>query len=173
MICDRTCSWACGGERGRCGARSYTVAGLRACRWRVIFCHCRDCRKSSGAPVSPFAGYGSEQVETEQGTPKVYESSPWRPPVLLWRLRDAALVRGREAARRGLRYGRRLRRAGAIRAGGAPSDPPEARVTQFCGRYAAVPEEQQISLTPPVVVSKCSSEARWVPEDLCDNIASF
>jgi hypothetical protein len=72
MICDRTCSWACGGERGRCGARSYKVAGLRACRWRVIFCHCRDCRKSSGAPVSPFAGYGSEQVETEQGTPKVY-----------------------------------------------------------------------------------------------------
>jgi len=41
----------------------------------VIFCHCRDCRKSSGAPVLPFAGYGSEQVETEQGTPKVYESS--------------------------------------------------------------------------------------------------
>jgi hypothetical protein len=41
----------------------------------VIFCHCRDCRKSSGAPVSPFAGYGSEQVETEQGTPKVYEPS--------------------------------------------------------------------------------------------------
>ncbi|MDQ3861840.1 MAG: GFA family protein [Actinomycetota bacterium] len=40
----------------------------------VIFCHCRDLRKSSGAPVSPFAGYGSEQVETEQGTPKVYES---------------------------------------------------------------------------------------------------
>ena len=42
----------------------------------VIYCHCRDCRKSSGAPVSLFAGYGSERVETEQGTPKVYESSP-------------------------------------------------------------------------------------------------
>lgn len=41
----------------------------------IIYCHCRDCRKSSGASVSPFAGYGSEQVETEQGMPKVYESS--------------------------------------------------------------------------------------------------
>ena len=58
-------------------------AGAEAIRLRaygradggVIFCHCRDCRKSSGAPVSPFAGYDSEQVETEQGTPKVYESS--------------------------------------------------------------------------------------------------
>ena len=57
----------------RCGAirlRAYGRADAG-----VIFCHCRDCRKSSGAPVSPFAGYGSEQVETEQGTPKVYESS--------------------------------------------------------------------------------------------------
>jgi hypothetical protein len=41
----------------------------------VIYCHCRDCRKSSGAPISLFAGCGSEQVETEQGTPKVYKSS--------------------------------------------------------------------------------------------------
>ena len=155
----------------RCGAirlRAYGRADAG-----IIYCHCRDCRKSSGAPVSPFGGYGSEQVETEQGMPKVYESSHGVRRSFCGDLRDAALVRGREAARQGLRHGRRLRRPGAIRAGGAPLDPPEARVTQFCGRYAAVPEEQQIPLTPPVVVSKCSSEARWVPEDLCDNIASF
>jgi hypothetical protein len=57
----------------RCGAirlRAYGRADAG-----IIYCHCRDCRKSSGAPVSPFAGYGSEQVETEQGMPKVYESS--------------------------------------------------------------------------------------------------
>ena len=58
----------------RCGAirlRAYGRPDASA-----IYCHCRDCRKLSGAPVSLFAGYGSEQVETEQGTPKVYESSP-------------------------------------------------------------------------------------------------
>ena len=42
----------------------------------VIYCHCRDCRRWSGAPVSLFAGYRTEQVEIERGTPKVYCSSP-------------------------------------------------------------------------------------------------
>src|SRR5215204_877175 len=72
-------------------------------------------------------GAGGDGARNAEGLRVV----PWRPPILLWRLRDAALVRGREAASRGLRYGRRLRRPGAVRAGGAPSDPPEARVTQF------------------------------------------
>jgi hypothetical protein len=52
---------------------------LRACGRPdagVIYCHCRDCRKPSGPPVSLFAGYRAEQVETERGTPKAYESSP-------------------------------------------------------------------------------------------------
>ena len=40
----------------------------------VIFCHCRDLRKSSDAPVSPFAGYGSEQVE-----PEVHHLIPRKP----------------------------------------------------------------------------------------------
>ena len=29
----------------------------------VIYCHCPNCRKSSGTPVSLFAGYRVEQVE--------------------------------------------------------------------------------------------------------------
>src|SRR5215204_5623119 len=62
-------------------------------------------------------GAGGDGARNSEGLRVV----PWRPPILLWRLRDAALVRGREAARRGLRYGRRLRRPGAIRAGGAPN----------------------------------------------------
>ena len=41
----------------------------------VIYYHCRDYRRSSGAPVSLFAGYRVKQVETRQGMPKVYESS--------------------------------------------------------------------------------------------------
>ena len=60
----------------------------------VIYCHCRDCRKSSGTPVSLFAGYRVQKVEIEQGTPKVYESSPGVRRSFCERLRVAALVRG-------------------------------------------------------------------------------
>ncbi len=42
----------------------------------VVYCHCRDCRRSSGAPVSLFAGYRSGRIELTRGEPKVYESSP-------------------------------------------------------------------------------------------------
>ena len=42
----------------------------------VVYCHCRDCRRSSGAPVSLFAGYRTEQVELPDAQPKAYESSP-------------------------------------------------------------------------------------------------
>lgn len=41
----------------------------------MIYHHCRDYRKSSGAPVSLFAEYRMEQMETAQGMPKAYESS--------------------------------------------------------------------------------------------------
>jgi hypothetical protein len=42
----------------------------------VVYCHCRDCRKANGAPVSLFVGYLRRQIETERGTPRSYESSP-------------------------------------------------------------------------------------------------
>ena len=42
----------------------------------IVYCHCRDCRRSSGAPVSLFAGYRAERVELPGGRPKGYESSP-------------------------------------------------------------------------------------------------
>ena len=42
----------------------------------VVYCHCRDCRKANGAPVSLFVGYLAEQIETQRGTPRSYESSP-------------------------------------------------------------------------------------------------
>jgi hypothetical protein len=42
----------------------------------VVYCHCRDCRRSSGAPISLWVGYRSERVELTRGEPTVYESSP-------------------------------------------------------------------------------------------------
>lgn len=40
------------------------------------YCHCRDCRRSTGAPVSLLVGYEDGQVEVQSGNPRVYESSP-------------------------------------------------------------------------------------------------
>lgn len=56
----------------RCGAIAVRASGEPAV---VVYCHCRDCRRSSGAPVSLFAGYRSGRVELTRGEPKVYESS--------------------------------------------------------------------------------------------------
>ena|SRR5215211_7633735 len=41
----------------------------------VVYCHCRDCRASNGAPVSLFAGYRAGQVEWSRGEPRGYRSS--------------------------------------------------------------------------------------------------
>jgi ribonuclease BN (tRNA processing enzyme) len=67
------------------GSEGYAKGGCRcgAARIRthetpssVVYCRCRDCRRSSGAPVSLFAGYLAEQVEWCRGEQKVYEPSP-------------------------------------------------------------------------------------------------
>jgi hypothetical protein len=57
----------------RCGAIRVRARGQAA---GVIYCHCSDCRRSSGAPVSLFVGYRTEQVDNERGMLKIYESSP-------------------------------------------------------------------------------------------------
>jgi hypothetical protein len=57
----------------RCGAVEVRAVGSPEV---VLYCHCRDCRRSSGAPVSLFAGYRAGQVELPGGWPKDYESSP-------------------------------------------------------------------------------------------------
>jgi hypothetical protein len=56
-----------------CGAIKVRATGEPEC---VLYCHCSDCRKATGAPVSIFAGYSAEQVEIERGVPGSYESSP-------------------------------------------------------------------------------------------------
>lgn len=42
----------------------------------VPYCHCDDCRRWSGAPVSVFVGYREEQVGLARGAARSYESSP-------------------------------------------------------------------------------------------------
>lgn len=56
----------CGAVRLRADGRPSTV----------VYCYCVDCRRSSGSPVSLFAGYRTGQVEMHQGAPKAYASSP-------------------------------------------------------------------------------------------------
>jgi hypothetical protein len=60
-----------------CGAVRLRAAGAPLA---VTYCHCRDCRKATGAPVTAFAGYRSEQVEMTGRAPRRHESSPgvWR-----------------------------------------------------------------------------------------------
>jgi hypothetical protein len=57
----------------RCGAVRVRASGQAT---DVIYCHCSDCRRSSGAPVSLFVGYRAEQVDNERGVPKLCKSSP-------------------------------------------------------------------------------------------------
>ena len=57
----------------RCEAVRITVSGEPD---TVVYCHCGDCRKSSGAPVSLFVAYRWEYVEPGSGTPKIFESAP-------------------------------------------------------------------------------------------------
>lgn len=57
----------------RCGAVRLRASGAPS---TVVYCYCVDCRRSSGAPVSLFAGYRTGQVEVDRGMPKSYASSP-------------------------------------------------------------------------------------------------
>ncbi len=57
----------------RCGAVRYRAGGGPL--W-VTHCHCEECRRSSGAPVSTFVGVRSGEFAFVAGTPSAYESSP-------------------------------------------------------------------------------------------------
>ena len=66
-----------GGRAAEGGCRCGAVAlSAREESKVVVYCHCRDCRRSSGAPISLWAGFRSERVELTRGEPTVYESSP-------------------------------------------------------------------------------------------------
>ena len=57
----------------RCGAVRYRVTAPPL--W-VSHCHCSDCRRSSGAPVSTFVGVATDAFAFVSGTPGLHESSP-------------------------------------------------------------------------------------------------
>jgi hypothetical protein len=59
---------------GRCFCGAVTVAASGQ-PFQVSWCHCRDCRRQTGAPAVVWAGFRSDAVVIE-GTPKPRQSSP-------------------------------------------------------------------------------------------------
>ncbi|WP_423823659.1 GFA family protein [Salinisphaera sp. SPP-AMP-43] len=48
-------------------------------RWRVdspalavSYCHCADCRRATGAPVTVFVGFAAERISFEEGRPQAH-----------------------------------------------------------------------------------------------------
>jgi hypothetical protein len=56
----------------QCGAVRYSVEGDPQ---HVALCHCRDCRKSAGAPMVSWAAFAEEQFTLEQGELTTFNSS--------------------------------------------------------------------------------------------------
>lgn len=57
----------------RCGAVRFEAAAEPV---HISFCHCSDCRRASGAPVSAFVGFGNDAVTLTGETLKAFENGP-------------------------------------------------------------------------------------------------
>ena len=55
-----------------CGAVRYRVSGEQQ---HVAICHCRDCRKSAGAPMVSWAAFPSGCLAITRGEPRSWNSS--------------------------------------------------------------------------------------------------
>ena len=55
-----------------CGAVRYEAPEPHS----VIYCHCKDCRRHTGAPVVSFAGYIKDEIKWTGDERKIYASSP-------------------------------------------------------------------------------------------------
>ncbi|MDQ8755508.1 GFA family protein [Sphingosinicella sp. LHD-64] len=55
-----------------CGAIRYEVSGPAR---RHSLCHCRDCRRSAGAPLVGWAAFRADDIRLTTGTPRDYASS--------------------------------------------------------------------------------------------------
>lgn len=55
-----------------CGGFSFVARGEPRCS---VYCHCVDCRRSSGAPVSALVGYATDRVDYTGDEPEKYRSS--------------------------------------------------------------------------------------------------
>ncbi|MFC7331937.1 GFA family protein [Rhodocista pekingensis] len=58
-----------------CGAVRYRIAGAIT-PTGVAYCHCRTCRRSSGAPVMAWATFPTAAVWLTRGAPAAHASSP-------------------------------------------------------------------------------------------------
>jgi hypothetical protein len=56
-----------------CGAVRFQAEGPP--KW-VAHCHCRSCRRATGAALATYAGFAREKVTFVKGTPKSHASSP-------------------------------------------------------------------------------------------------
>lgn len=59
--------------RCSCGAVRYAVTGTS--KW-AAHCHCRDCRRASGAPYVTYVGLLKGQIAWSGSSPQHYVSSP-------------------------------------------------------------------------------------------------
>ncbi|WP_353643919.1 GFA family protein [Mesorhizobium sp. WSM2239] len=57
----------------RCGAVRFEVS---AEPHHVSYCHCGDCRRASGAPVSAFVGFMADEVKLAGDALKTFENGP-------------------------------------------------------------------------------------------------
>jgi len=55
-----------------CGAVRYSAPEPHS----VIYCHCRSCRRHTGAPVASLAGYHRDEIKWSGEIRKIYQSSP-------------------------------------------------------------------------------------------------
>lgn len=55
-----------------CGAIRFDLRGEPQ---RVSLCHCRDCRMSSGAPMTAWAAYAEEALTVTRGQPRTVNRS--------------------------------------------------------------------------------------------------
>ncbi len=62
-------------NQGACFCAAFTFRA-RGEPIAVSYCHCNDCRRATGAPVTVFVGYDEARVEFERGEPKIHQSSP-------------------------------------------------------------------------------------------------
>lgn len=59
--------------RCRCGAWRFDAA---AEPFQVSYCHCTDCRRATGAPVTVFAGFRHDDIEANGEEPAEYSAVP-------------------------------------------------------------------------------------------------
>src|SRR5215212_10301597 len=122
-----------------CGAVAFRA---RAEPTVVVYCHCRDCRRSSGAPISLWVGYRSERGGPDTRRADGLRVVTRRPALLLRNVRQPYLLRGRAAAKRDLPAQGRVRRPGGFRARGARLGVPAAAVVRRPGRAAPLRKKQ-------------------------------